>query len=693
MDEKQFISNLISKSQPYNNITIENIIYALDQSTIVAITNRRGVITYVNQQLCQLSQYSQEELIGKTHRVLNSNIHPKSFFADMWETILGGEIWKGEVCNRAKDGSLYWVSTTIVPIYDQDHVISQFVAIRSDITKQKIAEEKLKISMENDFLETMQQLQNLIFKIKKDTHNEYYFSLFEGKIASDYNLSTGSVKGKKVCDLLSICEEIEINDYLDQAFSNQTVFLELKTRNGQVYYCSLSPIEKDGVIVELVGSAVDITDRKEAEEQIHQLVFQDQLTNLPNRRSFTRDISNAMAHADDTPFYLMLVELDRFRSVNETLGRLAGDQVLKMVGKRLSRIAKDDGTVYRLGDDAFAFLSVAPFIEKEIERKAEMLFHSIKAPFVIDHQEIFITSSIAVCKYPEDGKNESELLKHADMAIHMAKEEGGQTIKFYKPIFNHKFQERLKLEHQIRKAIENKQFQLYYQPQVDVSLNNVPSCEALIRWQQEDGSFIPPNKFIPLAEDTGLIVPLSDWVISEAVRQYREWKDMGLPDLRIGVNISANHFQRSDILDVIEKSLQQYNMPGDKFDLEITESALMNDVQQAVKQLHEIKEMGIHISIDDFGTGYSSLSYLKNFPVDALKIDQAFVRDIEIDGKNIKIIRAIIGLAKAMELDIIAEGIETKQHLNTLVNEGCNIMQGYHFYRPMPANEFVRLFK
>lgn len=674
-------------------MTIENIIYALDQSTIVAITDRQGVITYVNQQLCQLSHYSQEELIGKTHRVLNSSIHSKSFFEEMWKTILDGDIWKGEVCNRAKDGTLYWVNTTIVPIYDQDHDISQFVAIRSDITKQKIAEEKLKISMENDFLETMQQLQNLIFKITKDEHNEYYFSLFEGKIASDYNLSTGSVKGKKVSELLSICEEIDIIHYLDQAFSNQTVFLELKTLDGHVYYCSLSPIEKEGEIVELVGSAVDITDRKEAEEQIHQLVFQDQLTNLPNRRSFTRDISNAMAHANQTPFYLMLIELDRFRSVNETLGRLAGDQVLKIVGKRLSHITKDDGTVYRLGDDAFAFLSVSPFIEEEIERKAEMLFHSIKAPFVIDHQEIFITSSIAVCKYPEDGKNESELLKHADMAIHMAKEEGGQTIKFYKPIFNHKFQERLKLEHQIRKAIENKQFQLYYQPQVDVSLNNVPSCEALIRWKQEDGSFIPPNKFIPLAEDTGLIVPLSDWVISEAVRQYREWQDMGLPNLRIGVNISANHFQRSDILDVIEKALHQYNMPGDKFDLEITESALMNDVQQAVKQLHEIKEMGIHISIDDFGTGYSSLSYLKNFPVDALKIDQAFVRDIEIDEKNIKIIRAIIGLANAMELDIIAEGIETKQHLNTLVNEGCNIMQGYHFYRPMPANEFVRLFK
>ncbi|WP_062197035.1 sensor domain-containing protein [Massilibacterium senegalense] len=668
---------------------------ALDESTIVVITNSQGVITYVNKKFEKISKYNKSELIGQTHRILNSGVHSSQFFKEMWSTILQGQTWQGEICNKAKDGSLYWVNTTIIPFLDHHQKPYQFIAIRNDITKQKEAEYQLKLSLENDFLQTFRQLQHLIFIIKKDEQGEFIFTLFEGNLAQKYALSTNLAKNQTLEKVFPERACKKIRKELTKAFQQEASLFEVRLDDKQYFYCSLSPNIKNGEVIEVVGSAVDITERKAAEKQIHHLVYKDDITGLPNQRSFSKDIEKRIIKSIERnqQFGVFIININRFRYFNETYGYITSNFLLKSIGNRLEKYAKSGTKIYRFNDAVFIVLTKRTNEINTILETANQILSVFEEPFLMDHQDNLVSANIGISTFPKDGKSEIELLRNADIAVHIAKMQTHSSIAQYNVHFSAQLKERVQLEKNIYKALKSKQFMMYYQPKVDVQTNTITSCEALIRWPQKDGSFISPVSFIPIAEETGLIIPLSEWIIEEVASQYAAFQQEGIETMQISINLSAKHFQKRTITKDIENILKKYNMPPKSLQVEITEHMLMENEQEATKRLYELKEMGILIAIDDFGTGYSSLNYLRTLPVDILKIDQSFVNELPSNPKNKNIIRAIIQLSQALNLSVIAEGVETEEQKNFLLNEGCHIMQGYHFHRPIPGESMKQLMK
>lgn len=596
---------------------------AIDESTIVVITNKQGKIMYVNQQFEKISKYKKSELIGHTHRILNSRVHSPQFFKKMWSTILQGQTWKGEICNKAKDGSFYWVSATIIPFLDQYQEPYQFISISNDITKHKEAETQLKLSLENDFLQTIRQLQNLIFKIKRNGQGEFIFTLFEGKLAERYSLSTKLVKNQPLKNFFPPHACHKIKKELTKVFQQETALFEVRLNDKEYFYCSLSPNVKNGKVLEVVGSAVDITEYKAVEKQIHHLVYKDEITGLPNQRSFSRDIEKRIKKSleRNQQFGVFIININRFRRFNEMYGYITSNYLLKSIGNRLAQYAKHGTKIYRFNDAVFIVLTKRMNEIKTILETANQILSAFDKPFLMNYQENLVTANIGISTFPKDGQDEIELLKNADIAVHIAKTHKDSSIAQYNVHFSTQLQERIKLEKNIYKALKSKQFTMYYQPKVDVKANTITSCEALIRWPQKDGSFIPPGSFIPVAEETGLIIPLSEWIIEAVASQYATFQKEGIKDIPISINLSAKHFQKRNIMKDIERILKKYNMPAKSLQVEITEHMLMENEQEAMKRLYELKEMGILIVVDDFGTGYSSLNYLRTLPVDILKID------------------------------------------------------------------------
>lgn len=668
---------------------------ALDESTIVVITNNQGVITYVNKKFEKISQYKKNELIGNTHRILNSGVHSPQFFKEMWNTILQGQIWQGEICNKAKDGSLYWVNTTIIPFLDDYQKPYQFIAIRHDITKQKKAEYELKLSLENNFLQTIRQLQNLIFKVNRNEQGEFSFTLFEGKLAQKYALSTNLTKNQTLEKIFPARACKKIRKELTNAFQQETSLFEVRLDDKQYFYCSLSPIVKNGEVIEVVGSAVDISEHKAAEKRIHHLVYKDEVTGLPNQRSFSKDIEKRIIKSieKNQQFGVFIININRFRHFNEMYGYITSNFLLKSIGNRLEKYATSGTKIYRFNDAVFIILTKRTNEISTILETANQILSVFEEPFLINYQENLVSANMGISTFPKDGQNEVELLKNADIAVHIAKTQNHSSIAPYNVHFSTQLQERIQLEKNIYKALKSKQFMMYYQPKVDVKTNTITSCEALIRWPQKDGSFISPGEFIPIAEETGLIIPLSEWIIEEVASQYATFLQEGIKNIKISINLSAKHFQKRTITKDIENILKKYNMPPESLQVEITEHMLMENEQEATKRLYELKEMGILIAIDDFGTGYSSLNYLRTLPVDILKIDQSFVNELPSNPKNKNIIRAIIQLSQALNLSVVAEGVETDEQKNFLLNEGCHIMQGYHFHRPIPGKALKQIMK
>lgn len=451
----------------------------------------------------------------------------------------------------------------------------------------------------------------------------------------------------------------------------------------------------------------DITEKKNAEQQILHLAYNDTLTGLLNRNSLKEHLNRALSEAKRRKrcVAVILFDLDRFKRINDTFGHNTGDQLLEAVAGRLlgcvrkgDLVARSipDGSpisVGRLGGDEF--LTLLPEIEKagDAGKVARRILDSISHPFFIAGREIFITASIGISVYPHDGDDAECLLKNADAAMYHAKDQGKNNVQFYSREIDPAARENLALENEMRKAMERGEFTVYYQPQVDLKSGEIVGCEALLRWPHPEMGFISPQQFIPLAEETGLIVPLGKWVLFQACTQAKAWNSALPSGLRVSVNLSSYQFRQKDLIDVIAESLENSGLPPAQLELEITESAIMQDTEGAVLMLKALQQMQIRIAIDDFGTGYSSLSYLKRFPLNVLKIDQSFIRDITVNSQDASITTAIITLAQSLGLEVIAEGVETREHLQFLQDKGCDLMQGYFFSRPVPADEFQRLLR
>ncbi len=447
--------------------------------------------------------------------------------------------------------------------------------------------------------------------------------------------------------------------------------------------------QRGGVVV----THTDITERKQAEEMAHHLAYHDPLTGLPNRVLFNDHLTLELAHArrNKCMVAVIFLDLDRFKTINDTLGHAIGDRLLQEVAKRLTGCLRGGDTVARLGGDEFMLLLSGITHGEDVAKVARRILEVLKPPFNLDGHELHITGSMGISLYPSDGEDAETLIKNADTAMYRAKEQGRGAYQFYTPSMNAKAFEHLILENDLQRALERQEFVVYYQPQVSLHTGQIVGVEALVRWQHPDKGLVPPMEFIPLAEETGLIIPLGDWVFWEACAQNRAWQKAGFPPLWIAINLSARRFKQKGLIKDIARILKETGLDPNYLELELTESHLMENVEATLSTLHELKAMGIHLSVDDFGTGYSSLSYLKRFPIDKLKIDRLFVLDITSNPDDAAIAMAIIAMAHSLKLKVTAEGVETKEQLEFLRAHQCDEMQGYYFSRPVPAEIITQL--
>ena len=471
-----------------------------------------------------------------------------------------------------------------------------------------------------------------------------------------------------------------------------------RKKSGEVFpeWITITAVkDNNDFVTHYVGVFSDITAKKVSEDEIRNLAFYDPLTSLPNRRLLLDRIQQHIIEAKREHYFgaVIFLDLDRFKILNDSLGHHIGDELLIQVSERLSSVLRDGDTASRLGGDEFVVLlafqgsSVKDAADKALH-VAEKVRVLLNKPYPLQNTEQTFSCSLGIAIFPEDSDQAQSLLQKADTAMYLSKARGKNCINFYHPSMQEAADKRLLLENDLRFAINNQQFILFYQPQVDVS-GNVISAEALIRWMHPEKGLVSPVDFITIAEETSLILPIGNWVLNEACRQLGEWAASGFTLNYISVNVSSRQFKQQDFIEQVRSAIDKHKISADKLTLELTESIVADDINDTVKKMNALKALGIKISIDDFGTGYSSLSYLKQLPLDQLKIDQSFVRDININPEDTIIVETIINMANNLGLNVIAEGVETEEQVSFLKQKGCEAFQGYYYGRPMQVSDFI----
>ncbi|MFT4172686.1 MAG: EAL domain-containing protein [Rhodocyclaceae bacterium] len=600
-----------------------------------------------------------------------------------------GESSSGTIGIERGDGSRVWFISRAEPLHrDERSGMWSVVLTLTDITGQRRAEEELRLAAT--------VFDNSIEAIMITDAQRHILSV---------NRAFTDLTGFEPAQVLGSTPALFAVDHLDRehhddiwrraadngAWQGETW---QRRRDGSEFleWLSISAVyDRANVITHFVAVFSDITERKANEARIAYLAHHDPLTTLPNRTLFQDRLEQALARAERQTqmVALLFLDLDRFKTINDSLGHLAGDRLLQAVSDRLRECVRETDTICRQGGDEF--IIVLPDIDDADTpaRVAEKILRQLSEPFDIDGHRLGTSFSIGIAVYPGDGSSADTLMKNADTAMYHAKENGRNTYRFFTEAMNANALERLQLENQLRQALARGELLLNYQPQIDLTTGAILGAEALIRWQSEALGFVPPARFIPIAEESGLIVPLGRWVLRQACLHARAWQDAGLPPVAVAVNISALQFARDDIVTAVRDVLTETGLSPERLELELTESLLMRQADEVLDTMHRLKGLGVRLSIDDFGTGYSSLSYLKRFAVDRLKIDQSFVRDIVEDPDDAAIVRAIIQLGRSLKLDVIAEGAEGRAQVDFLVREGCRKAQGYFFCPPVTHEVFM----
>ncbi|MGF1641354.1 MAG: EAL domain-containing protein [Rhodospirillales bacterium] len=551
--------------------TIRKLSQAVEQSpALVVITDTEGTVEYVNPKFVQTTGYAPEEVIGETPAMLKSGQMSDADYQTMWKGIKAGREWRGEICNRKKDGQTFWVAQTISPIRSPSGAVTHFVSVSEDLTTRRFYEERLR----------------------------------------------------------------------------------------------------------------------------HQ-ASHDPLTDLPNRSLFFDRLPRALARArrDGWSLTLMFIDLDGFKFVNEGLGPEGGDEVLRQVATRLSRFIGPSDTLARLASDEFAVVITEGGDRYHAAAIVPDILATLAEPLRIGEQEVFVQASIGIAVFPDDGQDEYSLLKNADTAMQRAKELGGNTYQFFAPGMNAKAVTYINLGRDLRHALQRDELELHYQPVLDLRSGMVVGAESLLRWRHPKHGMVPPDRFIGLAEDSGLIEPIGEWVLHQACRQNRAWRDMGFGPLRVAVNVSSRQLQRGRLVGAVFSALSGSGLSPSSLGIEITESGFLADIDENTETLRRLSSMGIAISVDDFGTGYSSLGYLRRLPLSTLKIDRTFVQDVTRNPDAAAIADVIIAMAHKLNLTVIAEGVEEEEQLQFLRDRGCEMMQGYYFSPALPSEEFTALLR
>lgn len=463
----------------------------------------------------------------------------------------------------------------------------------------------------------------------------------------------------------------------------------LQCNDGRFFEHYTQSYKLDEKITGRIWSFRDITKRAILEQKLQYQATHDILTQLPNRVLLTDRLHQILSHAkrEHEIFCVLFLDIDKFKLVNDSFSHMIGDQLLQEVAKRLSPIIREEDTLARIGGDEFVIILNSLKDERDAAKIADKLLNIFLKPFSICEHQLLVTPSIGISVFPYDGQDIDELLRNADVAMYCSKENGGNQFQFFTAALGQRSLARLELETDLRRAIENEEFFLYYQPLFDLKTKKLSSVEALIRWQHPTKGVILPINFIPLAEETGLIVPIGEWVLRSACKQNKKWQDLGLPKIRVGVNIATKQLKQPNLCQIIEDVLRESGLPPEYLELEITENVMINSIE-AAKTFNKLREMGIHFALDDFGSGYSSLNYLRIFPIDRLKIDHSFINNISLNTGDEVIIQAIISMAKNLNLNVVAEGVESKNQMDFLQSNSCNEVQGFYFSKLLSAEEF-----
>ena len=658
----------------------------------IVITDRVGTIIWVNDAVTTMTGYSKEELLGKNPRVLKSGNQPESYYADLWSTISSGKVWHGEVVNKRKDGTTYAEEMTITPITQQggDTTTTHFIAIKQDITGRKQAEELLR--QREAMLNATGEMAKiggweLDLSTNELTWTREVYRIHEVDEGFVPNVERAIEFYTPECRPLieqAVKGAIEYGEPFDLELQIETA----KNKRLWVKALGQSRTLNAGTRT-LFGTFQDITERKQSEEHVQYLAYYDALTGLPNRTLLADRLLKALATASrqKDKVALLFLDLDRFKSINDSFGHTFGDLVLQDVATRLEGRTRKQDTVARLGGDEFLIVLNSVKDISDVAVAAKRFMDAMAAEFVVQGHSLGITCSLGVSIFPEHGTDVESLLKHADAAMYSAKENGRNSFQFFSEEMTAQVVERLTLENSLRPALEKKQLFLVYQPQMDLATGKIIGLEALLRWQHPELGLVPPDKFIRIAENSGLILPIGEWVLRTACSQARKWQDEGFPAVRVAVNVSAVQFRQPDFCAIVSRVLHETGLAPQYLELELTESLLLSSADMTLPVIHELSALGVTLAIDDFGTGYSNFGYLRQFRVSRLKIDRSFINNVAVDPDDAAIANAIISMAKSMSLKVIAEGVENEAQMSFLRVHLCDEIQGYYFSKPLTVDK------
>lgn len=654
---------------------------------------------YWSNQTFQLYGIKSKKDFVPTYKKVLARVHPddrEKFDSTVKNAIKNGQSYKMEFRILRSDGTFIYVFEQADVILDENQKPVKFIGTIQDITTRKLVENKL--------METEKHLNNI--------YNNLDVGIWSYDVINNtYNLASPGIEGitgylpNEIMEMTweSIVHPDDLSEFMEnhkKTYSGKNSYHDYRiiSKYGDIRWVQdqkIPVLDSEGNLVRIDGIVSNITKMKIAREQIMHLAYHDYLTNLPNRRMLEEKMEELIndSKLTDNNFVIIYLDLDRFKNINNTLGHSVGDKLLQQFTVRVGKLLEDSSLFARIGGDEFGIILWGYKDSDFPTLVAKNIIDCMNKPFLIDDFELYITTSVGISTFPINGETKEKLIKSAEAALHRAKEMGKNNYQIYSSLLNISSYKLYALERDLRKAIENQEFFLHFQPRVDASTGNIVSAEALLRWRHPEWGIVSPREFIPLAEENGLILEIGDWVFQQVCYFIKSWEQKKLSLIPISINISAQRFLKNNLIETIKEVFKETKINPKLIEFEITETTLIQHEEAASSAIQSLKEMGISIALDDFGTGYSSLTYLKQYPIDTIKIDRSFIRNISVFGKDEMIVKSIIFLAKGLQMKVVAEGVETNEQLSFLRQQECNEIQGYLFSKPVAEEEFQSLLK